>query len=86
MVDSVPGPKPATRLIWVLAAAVAIAAGFIWFARPAGDRTQAPPAKPVAQSTDWAAEPQGPAVPVELPKTPMTNAPQASEAQPAKKE
>lgn len=86
MVDSTPGRKPANRLIWLLAAALVIAVAFIWFAKPAGESTQAPPAKPVAQSTDWTAEPQGPAVPVKLPDTPMTNTPDGEGAQQAKKE
>jgi hypothetical protein len=42
---------------------------------------QAPAAEPAAQSSEFVAEsPTDPAVPVDLPSTAMTNAPEASEA------
>lgn len=51
---------------------------------PKADTTQAAAAdQPTADSTDWTIQnPTEPAVPVDLPKTPMTNAP-AAEASPA---
>ena len=46
-----------------------------WYWRCQPEAQQAAPVPPVAKSTEWAAEPAGPAVPVNLPKTPMTNTP-----------
>jgi hypothetical protein len=54
---------------------IVVVAGVLWFAAPWETAKKAPPAEPVARSTDWAVEPTGPAVPVNLPKTQMTNVP-----------
>lgn len=64
-----------------LAAAALLSLGAC--SKPAEDKAgeQAASAEPTAPSSEWVAEnPTEPAVPVELPKTPMTNAPEASAA------
>ena len=60
------------RIFLVILVLVAV---IIWFVAPFGTTKQEAPVQPVTQSKDWAPEPTGPAVPVNLPKTPMTNVP-----------
>jgi hypothetical protein len=47
----------------------------VWFARPWAEPTKVETSGPAPQSTEWAPEPEGSAVPITLPKTPMTNVP-----------
>lgn len=63
------------RLTLPIAAAALFALGAC--SKPAEDKAAS--AEPTAPSSEWVAEnPTEAAVPVELPKTPMTNAPEAS--------
>jgi hypothetical protein len=70
--DPAPDNPPSKRLLKVVLVVVVIVAIFL-VAKPLGYRQPAPPEP---QSTEWANEPEGPAVPVTLPKTPMTNVPE----------
>lgn len=55
---------------YVIAVLGVLFAGLIlWFANPLGKSRNETLAQPTAQSTDWALAPQGPSVPVKLPKT-----------------
>jgi len=47
----------------------------VWFMNPLGQTADAPAPEEAGQSTEWAPAPEGPAVDVTLPQTPMTNTP-----------
>jgi hypothetical protein len=62
---------------WRIALLVLIIAVIVWFAPSLGTKKEAASSgEPVVRSTDWAPEPTGPKVPVNLPKTRMTNVPE----------
>lgn len=62
---------------WMALLSLLIVGAVFWFFTRSEERLQPP--VPASQSKDWTVEPQGPAVPVNLPKTRMTNAPSSSE-------
>ena len=75
MSDPVRETKTASRWLWLVAAALLVIGALFWFAKPLSKPDKVAIAKPVAQSTEWAEEPKGPAVPVTLPTTPLKNVP-----------
>jgi hypothetical protein len=75
MQDSVSKRSPNHRWYWLTALLAVVVAGALWLGALWGTGNKAAPVQPVAKSTEWTAEPTGPAVPVNLPKTPMTNTP-----------
>jgi hypothetical protein len=75
MNDPVRETKSAGKWLWLVALVVVVIGSLFWFAQPLGESEGDEAAKPVAQSTEWAEEPEGPAVPVTLPTTPLKNVP-----------
>jgi hypothetical protein len=75
------GKKSSRHMIWVVGLVVLFAVFAFMFARPLGETESDPAAKPAPQSTEWAEEPKGPAVPVTLPTTPMKMEPVVKEGQ-----
>lgn len=69
------GKKSARHMVWVVGLIALFAIFAFMFARPLGKTESDPAAKPAPQSTEWAEDAKDPAVPVELPTTPMTNVP-----------
>jgi hypothetical protein len=79
--------RPTAKWMWRIGVIV-VTALIVWFAIPFGPRRAERPVPPVTQSravpqsksttqsTEWAPEPTGPSVPINLPKTPMTNVPE----------
>jgi hypothetical protein len=65
------------RWLWTFGLVLLAIAVSFWFARPLGEPAKVEPGKPQAQSTEWAPDAGKDAVPVDLPTTPMTNAPEA---------
>lgn len=74
MVDPIDDGAAKRRRLWVIVLVVLAIAASFWFARPLGVSEKVEPARPQAQSTEWAEEPDGEKVPVNLPNTPMLNA------------
>lgn len=64
------------KRLWLFGLVLLAIAVSFWFARPLGE----PTTKPRAQSTEWAPEPEGEAVPVNLPTTPLKNSAGVSES------
>lgn len=75
-------PKASSKLFWILTLLALLILTIVWFANPLGKVEQAPPPQAAAQSTEWAPAPEGPAVEVNLPETPMKN-PVASQTESA---
>jgi hypothetical protein len=76
MPDSISKPPASHRWYWLTALLALLVAGGIWLGALWEPVSKIPvAAQPVAKATDWAVQPAGPAVPVTLPKTPMTNTP-----------
>lgn len=76
MDDSTPTGR--ANWLWIVIILALIVLFFIWLWKPSGDTGHIVVApQPTAQATDWAVEPSGPKVPVNLPETEMTNAPAA---------
>lgn len=75
MSDPVRKTKTAGKWLWPVVMTLFVIAALFWFAKPLGEPEKIGSAKPVAQSTEWAEEPEGPAVPVTLPTTPLKNVP-----------
>jgi hypothetical protein len=75
MSDPLGGSKTAKKWVRTLGLVLLAIGAAVWFARPLGEPTMVEPSRPAPQSTEWAPEPEGSAVPVTLPKTPMTNVP-----------
>ncbi len=70
-------PAASGKWWWRIAALVVVIAVIFWFAGSLGPKKdEAQTAQPTVRSTDWAPEPTGPKVPVNLPKTRMTNVPE----------
>lgn len=67
--------KPSSRWIWMFALILMFAVLFILFAKPLEMTQSIQPAKPVAQSTEWTTDPEGAAVPVNLPTTKLKAVP-----------
>jgi len=62
--------------LWIFAVfAILVIIGLFYFA-PFHTVTPEEESTPTAPSTEWTEAPTGPAVPVDLPKTPMTNVPE----------
>jgi len=78
MTDAAPHSRPGLRWLWWTGLLVAVALAVFWLGAPWQTGPKTGSAQPVAKSTNWAIEPTGPAVPVNLPKTEMTNAPDTS--------
>ncbi len=80
--------RPVGKWLGIAILVLLVIGGAFWFARPAGEPAKVAPAEPVAQSTEWTEEPEGPAVPVTLPTTPLMNVPieDRSESRGAEKE
>lgn len=66
-------PKASSKWFWILILLALFIVVVVWFANPLGKVEQPPPAQTVKQSTEWAPEPEGPAVEVNLPETPLKN-------------
>ncbi|MBN9143681.1 MULTISPECIES: hypothetical protein [unclassified Novosphingobium] len=75
MKDPVSGPSPAKRWLSAIMVLLLVLVLTIWYVAPPSKPKQEQQARPAPRSTEWAPEPAGPAVPVNLPKTPMTNVP-----------
>lgn len=75
MSDPVRETKTAGKWLWPVVVTLLVIGALFWFAKPLGEPEKVGTAKPAAQSTEWAEEPKGPAVPVTLPTTPLTNVP-----------
>ncbi len=75
------GKKSARHMIWVIGLVVLFAVFAFMLARPLGETESGPAAKPAPQSTEWAEEPKGLAVPVTLPTTPMKMEPEVKEGE-----
>jgi hypothetical protein len=75
MSDQLGRSKNTKKWAWILVLVLLAIGAAVWFARPLRDAAKEEPSRPAAQSTEWTPEPEGSAVPVNLPKTPMTNAP-----------
>lgn len=75
MTDPLRDRKPATRWIWTIALILLAIGATFWFAKPLAEPEKVESAEPVAQSTERAEEPEGYAVPVTLPETPLRNVP-----------
>jgi len=77
--DPVSDVRPARKWLWVIVLILLFVLVIGWFANPLGTGTivepAVVPAEPVAPSTDLTPAPEGSAVPVTLPETPMTNTP-----------
>jgi hypothetical protein len=76
-----PARSDATRKkrLWMFGLVLLAIAVSFWFARPLGEPDKVEPGKPQAQSTEWAPEPEGEAVPVDLPTTPLKDVADVSE-------
>lgn len=73
MTDPVRDGVMKKRLLWtIVLVALAIAASF-WFAQPLDKPPEVETGSLQPQSTEWAVEPEGEKVPVNLPNTPMRN-------------
>lgn len=85
MSDAPPGSSGSSKGLWIIILLIFLGLVIYWFANPMNDVGNAPePAPaPTAQPTDLAEEPEGPAVDVTLPQTPMTNVPAESAETPA---
>jgi hypothetical protein len=75
MIDPMRETKTARKWLWPVIATLFVIGALFWFAKPLGESQKVGITKPAVQSTEWAEEPEGPAVPVTLPTTPMMNAP-----------
>jgi hypothetical protein len=75
MNDPVRKTRTASKWLWPVVVALFVIGALYWFAKPLGEPEKVLTAKPVAQSTEWAEDPEGPAVPVTLPTTPLKNVP-----------
>lgn len=75
MTDPVFEGPPVRQWAWIFGVALVVVAAIFWLGGALDTDHSASSAQPVGRSTEWAPEPTGPAVPVNLPKTPMTNAP-----------
>jgi hypothetical protein len=75
MSDQLGGSRTNKKWVWTLVLVLLAIGAAVWFARPLGETAKVEPSGPAAQSTEWAPEPEGSAVPVTLPKTQMTNVP-----------
>lgn len=64
-----------SRWFWILTLIAMLVVVIVWFMNPLGEVERAPTVKETGQSTEWAPAPEGPAVDVTLPQTPMTNVP-----------
>ena len=78
-----PEGKSSGKSLWIVILILLLVLVIGWFSNPLGKVEEAPPAQPAAPSTDWAEEPETPGVDVNLPETPMTNAPPAPASEPA---
>jgi cytochrome c-type biogenesis protein CcmH/NrfF len=67
-----------SKWLWIVLVLVLLVVLAIWIARSQKERDLVVTV-PAGQETEWAVEPTGPAVPVTLPTTPMTNAPATEE-------
>ena len=73
MTKPTPSSRSSSKWFWILALLALFILTIVWFANPLGKVEQAPPPETAAQSTEWAPAPDGPAVDVRLPETPMKN-------------
>jgi hypothetical protein len=65
--------KSSSKWFWILTLFALLVLVVVWFADPLGKVEDAPTQPPAAQSTEWAPAPEGPAVEVKLPETPVRN-------------
>jgi hypothetical protein len=75
MTDPVREDKTPHKWIWTIVLILLAIVATFWFARPLGEPEQVETVEPVAQSTEWVPVPEGSAVPVTLPETPLRNVP-----------
>lgn len=76
MTKPTPSSRSSSKWFWILTLLALLALfilAVVWFAKPLGKVEQTPPPETAAQSTEWAPAPNGPAVDVKLPETPMKN-------------
>lgn len=73
-----PPPTDRSKWLWIGLILILLVVFVVWTLRSSGERDLVATV-PAGEETEWAVEPTGPAVPVILPTTPMTNAP-ATEA------
>lgn len=73
MNDPVRDKGHARKWLWTAVLILLALGAAFWFAKPLGEPTKVTATKPTAQSTEWAPVPDGPAVPVTLPNTPLRN-------------
>ncbi len=66
---------PASNWLWIIILALLFITAIVWFVNPMGRVKAAATITKAAPSTQWAPAATGPAVPVNLPTTLMTNAP-----------
>lgn len=67
--------KSNQKRTWTIVLILLAIGASLWFAKPLDVSRKAETSKPAAQSTEWALEPEGTAVPVTLPDTPLRNVP-----------
>lgn len=75
MTNPVGTDKPAHKWIWTIVLILLAIGATFWFAKPLGESEKGATTKPVAQSTEWAPVPEGSAVPLTLPQTPLKSVP-----------
>ena len=68
-------PSSASKWLWPLVVALLTALLVIWFFSPLGDVPVSEPAPERTPSSEWTTAPEGPAVEVKLPVTPVRRAP-----------
>ncbi|WCT78605.1 hypothetical protein [Novosphingobium humi] len=75
MTDPASELPPARKWFSIALVILVLVVLFLWYSPHSGKPKQEQPVAPTPRSTEWAPEPTGPAVPVNLPRTPMTNVP-----------
>ena len=71
MTNPVEEKSPASKWFWIMVLVLLLAVSIYWFSDSVGETEPASPVGAAAQSTEWAQEPEGEAVPVTLPNTPL---------------
>lgn len=74
--------RTSSRWFWILTLLALFILVIVWFSDPLGKVEHAPPPETADQSIEWAPAPEGPAVDMNLPETPMKN-PVARQTEPA---
>jgi len=83
LTDPLSDQKPPSRWFWIVIILLLFAILLAWLLLPLAEVDQGAPPEQLPPSSEWIqANPTEPSVPVELPKTPMTNVP-AETAAPA---